>query len=134
MAILFITMTVLSNATTLWSGPDNALQGDPPFGGTIFIDPDIIVSSDPTTFQSVKYIGQELRTMFDRRINDWISVNAYLFNAIFDDGISFEIQVNPEFGSADAALVEAQTADSGFISTYARDFPDREDIAEIFWM
>jgi hypothetical protein len=149
--------------------------------------------------------------MFDRRVNNWITVNAYLFNASFDDGLTAEIQVNPEFSSSDAALVEAQkygevigrlptalrtsvetvwihkgiqpfgggnnnllihtgqadlyeadgileetfvheaahtsldsthaaatgwlaaqTGDGTFISTYARDFPDREDIAESF--
>lgn len=149
--------------------------------------------------------------MFDRRVNAFIQVNAYLFNALFEDGLAAEVQVNPEFGSADAAQVEAekysavigrlpkalrkdvqtvwihsgsqpfgggnnnllihtgqvaqysadgileeafvheaahtsldathasasgwlaaQSADGNFISTYARDFPDREDVAESF--
>jgi hypothetical protein len=149
--------------------------------------------------------------MYDRRVNDWIYVNAYLFNASFDDGLTSEIQVNPEYGSMAAASIEAltygpiigrlptalredaqtvwihqgtqpfgggnnnllihtgqadlymadgileetlvheaahtsldadhasapgwlsaQTADGEFISTYARDFPNREDIAESF--
>jgi len=80
----------------------------PPFSGTIFIDPDIITASDPTTFLNVVYAGQGLRTMFDRRVNGLITVNAYLFNASFADGLAAEIQVNPEFGSPAAALVEAQ--------------------------
>src|SRR5690349_12702748 len=75
----------------------------PPFSGTIFIDPDIITSADPTTFTGVTYTGQGLRTMFDRRVNNWIQVNAYLFNANFNDGLHAEIQVNPEFGSSAAA-------------------------------
>jgi hypothetical protein len=149
--------------------------------------------------------------MFDRRVNDWITVEAYLFDATFDDGLAAEIQVNPEFGSSAAAGVEAlkyggvigrlptalrvdlqtvwihqgtqlfgggnnnllihigqaaiyeasgileetfvhesshtsldaahatslpwilaQTADGEFISTYARDNPTREDVAESF--
>ena len=45
--------------------------------------------------------------MFDRRVEDWITVNAYLFNAQFDDGLTAEIQVNPEFGSTSAAQAEA---------------------------
>jgi hypothetical protein len=186
-------------------------QGAPPFGGTIFIDPDIITAEDPTAFTGAVYTGQGLRTMYDRRVNDWVTVNAYLFDATFDDGLSAEIQVNPEFGSPAAAEVEAlkygaaigqlptalrtdvqavwihmgvqpfgggnfsilihtgqsalyegdgileetlvheashtsldayhaaapgwlaaQTADGNFISTYAQDYPDREDIAESF--
>lgn len=84
-----------------------APQGDPPFWGTIFLDPDIITAADPTTFQSAPYAGRGMRTMFDRRVNNWITVNAYLFAASFDDGLAAEIQVNPEFASVAAAEVEA---------------------------
>ncbi|MFK7981989.1 MAG: T9SS type A sorting domain-containing protein [Saprospiraceae bacterium] len=80
----------------------------PPFGGTIFLDPDIITPEDPTTFLKLEDAGRGIRTMFDRRVNDWINVNAYLFNATFDDGLSTEIQVNPEFGGTEAALSEAE--------------------------
>ena len=80
----------------------------PPFGGTIFIDADIITSADPTTFQGLSFAGQGSRTMFDRRVNDWITVDAYLFNASFDDGLTAEIQVNPEFGGSEAAQAEAE--------------------------
>ena len=79
----------------------------PPFPGTIFIDPDIITSSDRTTLESLSVAGQGSRTMFDRRVNDWITVDAYLFMASFDDGLTAEIQVNPEFDSV-LALSEAQ--------------------------
>lgn len=204
-------MSIVSLVQTVEGETIQVVQAEPPFSGTIFIDPDIITSSDPTTLQSVSYAGQGLRTMFDRRVNNWITVNAYLFNASFDDELTAEIQVNPEFGSSDAASVEAQkyaevigrlptalrndvetvwihkgtqpfgggnhnllihtgqadlyaadgileetfvhegahtsldathasapdwlaaqAADGTFISTYARDFPDREDIAESF--
>ncbi len=186
-------------------------EGTPPFSGTIFIDPDIITASDPTTFVSAVYTGQGDRLVYDRRVNDWITIYAYLFDATFSDGLTTEIQVNPEFGSPEAAQIEAdkygayigqlphvlrtdvqavwihqgvqpfgggnfailihtgqsalyeadgileetlvheashtsldayhaaapewlaaQTADGNFISTYAQDYPDREDIAESF--
>jgi len=79
----------------------------PPFAGTIFIDPDIITASDPTTFRDLTYAGQEARTMFDRRANAFITVDAFLFEAAFDDGLSAEVQVNPEFGTPAAASVQA---------------------------
>ncbi|HKX61052.1 MAG TPA: hypothetical protein VJS65_04400, partial [Verrucomicrobiae bacterium] len=79
----------------------------PPFSGTIFIDPDIITASDPTTFTNMTYAGQGMRTMFDRRVNAFITLNAYLFNARFNDGLTTEIQVNPEFGNTNAAAIEA---------------------------
>ena len=59
-----------------------ATSQDPPFSGTIFIEPDIITPSDPTTFENLSFAGQGSRTMFDRRVNDWITVDAYLFNAL----------------------------------------------------
>ena len=85
----------------------HSAMAEPPFSGTIFIDPDIITDADPSTFQQVEYQGQGLRTMFDRRVNGWISNNAYLFAATFDDGLNAEIQVNSEFGSEANARVEA---------------------------
>ena len=196
---------------TAWGQETSTPTADPPFWGTIFLDPDIITAEDPTTFQSITYDGQAMRTMFDRRVNDWITVNAFLFTAVYSDGLSIEVQVNPEFSTSAAAATEAETyarvigrlpkvlrldvqtawihqgtepfgggnnnllihigqaalyeadgileetfvheashtsldaahaasagwlaaqsADSNFISTYARDFPNREDIAESF--
>jgi hypothetical protein len=183
----------------------------PPFSGTIFLDPDIITAADPSTFQGLTAKGQGTRTMFDRRVNNWTQVNAHLFDAAFSDGLTAEVQVNPEFGDTEAARLQAekyalvigripralrvsvqtvwihqgiqpfgggnnnllihvgqgdqyiadgileetfvheaahtsldalhasasgwvaaQTADGNFISTYARDNPQREDIAESF--
>lgn len=88
-------------------GPSLPNNPSPPFGGTIFIDPDIITDSDPTTFLGLVPAGQEVRTMFDRRVNGWIDVSAYLFEATFDDGLTAEVQVNPEFGSVAAAEAQA---------------------------
>ena len=53
----------------------------PPFAGTIFIDPGIITDSDPTAYGSVTYSGQGERTMFDRRVDGWITANPFLFDA-----------------------------------------------------
>jgi hypothetical protein len=83
-------------------------QAAPPFSGTIFIDPDIITASDPTTFTNMAYAGQGIRLMYDRRVNAFTNLNAYLFNARFDDGLATEIQVNPEFGNTNAASLQAR--------------------------
>lgn len=184
-----------------------------PYSGTIFVDPDIITESDASALESVSYVGQGMRTIFDRRVNDWITVNAFLFDVTWNDGLASEAVVNPEFSSVSAAQTEAekygfsigqlpyclridvdeiwinqgveafgggnnsilihtgqtvlyeadgileetlvheaahtsldathaassgwlqaQTLDGGFISEYAEEFPDREDIAESFLM
>jgi hypothetical protein len=88
--------------------PDPQPPTTPPFSGTIFIDPDIITPDDPTTFLGLTAAGQAARTMFDRRVNGWITVEAYLFAASFSDGLSVEVQVNPEFGTTAASQAEAE--------------------------
>ncbi|MEM7256901.1 MAG: hypothetical protein AAF404_05885 [Pseudomonadota bacterium] len=181
----------------------------PPFAGTIFLDPDIVNESDPSAFQSIAAMGTAERMMFDRR-EGWVTTTPFLFQAGYDDGLTIDIQVNPEFTEAEATTtaelyvqmfgqlptlprkdvqtswihkgvnpwgggnnnllvhtgqgelyiadgiaeetliheashtsldadyagapgwIAAQQADPTFISTYAQEFPDREDIAESF--
>ena len=182
----------------------------PPFHGTASLDPDIIVQSDPTDFVALELAGRGERFVYDRR-RGWITIEAYLFDATFANGLFAEFQVNPEFGtwteaeavarayapaigqipvalrkdvdavwihrddepfgggnraltvhtdrgeryrqrgilpeifvhegvhaSLDSAHADApgwlaaQAADPTFISTYARDHPGREDLAESF--
>lgn len=181
----------------------------PPFTGTIFLDPDIVTTDDPSAFQSMSEQGTGERQMYDRR-EGWIITTPYLFQASYDDGLTIEIQVNPEFTESEAAAeaeryawmfgqlptllrkdvdtswihkgvnpwgggnrnllvhtgqgelyiadgiaeetlihegshtsldadyatspgwLDAQLADPTYISTYAQDFPEREDIAESF--
>ncbi|UCC23887.1 MAG: hypothetical protein JSU98_09100 [Gemmatimonadales bacterium] len=81
---------------------------DPPFWGTIFIAPDLITDADPTALQEVTPAGQGARTMFDRRVEGWVTVDAYLFDATFQDGLALEVQVNPEFETGEAALEMAR--------------------------
>lgn len=84
-------------------------QAYPPWYGTIFHWPDTITESDPTTFTGVTYLGQDWRSMYDRRTGSAPRVYAYLFNATFSDGRpSAEIQLNPEFGSVANAQFEAE--------------------------
>jgi hypothetical protein len=57
---------------------------------------------------SIEYAATGMRTMWDRRVNNWVNLEAFLFNATFDDGLSTEVQVNPEFETSDAALIPAE--------------------------
>lgn len=81
---------------------------DPPFSGTIFIDPDIITSADASTFVTIDSTGTGSRTMFDRRIDGWITVDAFLYYARFENKRTIEVQVNPEFETEEAAREQAQ--------------------------
>lgn len=79
--------------------------GIPPFRGTIWVTPDILGPDDPSSFGSVTYTGRGTREIFDRRVNRWITVNAYLFDVRFGER-TVEWQFNPEFGSEEAARAE----------------------------
>ncbi|MDP7287656.1 MAG: hypothetical protein QGH94_06660 [Phycisphaerae bacterium] len=79
----------------------------PPFGGTIFVNRNIITNEDPSAFKCVVPAGRAEVGMFDRRPKQPHKVNAYLFTATFTDGQTMEIRVNPEFG-AEGALAQAK--------------------------
>jgi hypothetical protein len=211
MMILLTVLAIISCTRTENDNNEYTQPKIPPFSGTIFLDPDIITEDDTSTYTGLVDAGTGSRTMYDRRAEGWITVNAFLFNASYNDGLSIEVQVNPEFSTVEIARLEAekyamvigrlptvlrkdvetvwihngnkpfgggnnnllihieqandyvedgileetfvheashtsldadhadssgwkaaQVADGNFISTYARDYPKREDIAESF--
>ena len=84
----------------------------PVLGPTSFIDPDIIVSTDPTALTSLVANGQGSRTMYDGRTGAGVTVDAWLFDAGYDDGLQVEVQVNPEFGDSLAAVLAAKYSEA----------------------
>ncbi|MEM7723278.1 MAG: hypothetical protein AAF376_12980, partial [Pseudomonadota bacterium] len=69
---------------------------------------DLIEAGDPSVFACLEQAGTGPRQIWDRRIEDEPVVEAFLFNALFQDGTRIEIAVNPEFGSTGAARAEAE--------------------------
>lgn len=94
------------------SNPVGPVERQPPLGPTVFIDPDIVTDADPTTLDSVDPTGTGQRSMFDQRADGFVTVEAHLFDATFDDGLSVEVQVNPEFTEAEALAVAEKYAES----------------------
>ena len=98
----------------LYVGADRTLDiglahtGTPPFWGALWVSPEILGPDDGTSFGNVTYTGRGTRSLFDRRANAWITVNAYLFDVRFGER-TVEWQFNPEFGSAEAAEAEIET-------------------------
>jgi len=66
-----------------------------------------ITTADPSAFKSITATGQGMRRVYDRRTDSSSTMNAYLFKVEWRDGLTSEIQVNPEFGDS-AAQVESQ--------------------------
>ena len=79
-------------------------DGVTPFSSTSGISPSIL-GPDSTWLQSVMYTGRGVRTVFDRRFNDWIRTNAFLFDAHIAEHV-VEFRVNSEFGDVEAARTE----------------------------
>lgn len=100
------TLALACFLTAVGLAPEVQAQA-PPYWGSIWVTPDIITGEDPSLFEEATYAGRGFRTMFDRRRNDWVTVEAYLYRLSFSDGSLIEAQVNPEFGSPDAGLKEA---------------------------
>ncbi|REJ83956.1 MAG: hypothetical protein DWQ36_22335 [Acidobacteria bacterium] len=93
----------------------------PPFSGTIFLDPDIVTAADPSSLVEVTPAGLGERTLFDRRADAFVTLEVFLFDATFDDGLAAEVQVNPEFGAQTAAEVALEyAAAAGRIPTALR--------------
>jgi len=206
--LLVLVISCTSEQNTVPQRPEPTPQ--PPFSGTIFLDPDIITADDSSAFVSITAKGKGERTIYDRRVNDWITIFAHLFYIQYADGLTMEAQVNPEFSDQEAAIeaekyaravgllttslridvdalwinkgtelygggnrsilihtgqtveyerdgileetlvheathtslddphathsgwLQAQEADNNYISTYARDYPLREDLAETY--
>ena len=82
------------------------VSAEPPFWGTIFIERNILNESDPSSYQTLVDKGRGFRMMYDRRCACWVTLNAFLFEAAFDDGLKIEVQVNPEFETTAAARTE----------------------------
>lgn len=76
---------------------------EPPFHGTIFVNPSIVLDTDPTVFDKFTPIGLGQRRMFDRRSNRFEDVQARLYRAEFKDGTEIEAQVNMEFNETEAS-------------------------------
>lgn len=85
--------------------PPAPIATGPPFEGTVFMSPGVIIESDPTALTGVEYTGRGERTIYDRRVDAWVTVDAYLFDARYSWG-TVEFQVNPEFGNEAAARAE----------------------------
>ena len=78
-------------------------HGQIPYQGTVWINPGVITKADPTTLRSLADAGRHNREVWDRRIGKWGIINAYVFDARYDDGLFVEVLVNPEYGSTPAA-------------------------------
>jgi hypothetical protein len=75
----------------------------PPYHGTVFFGHDFVTQEDPSYFVGLEERPSETRKMFDRRFG-WITTTPYLFHATFSDGLSTEVQINPEFEDAEERL------------------------------
>ena len=99
--------TTASDAATL-TFTITVQEPEPPFSGTVFLNPNVISDTDPTAFETLTYTGTGTRLMFDRRTGSFADTSAYLFDATYRDGLTIEMQVNAEFGSREAAELEAE--------------------------
>ena len=78
----------------------------PPYSGTIFVEPNIVKSTDPTLYKDYTYKGMGMRNIFDRREGSFVYVSVHLFKANYshEQGkTTVEVFVHNEFTFHDAA-------------------------------
>jgi len=64
--------------------------------GAVFIAPETIVESDPSTLQSVNFSVSETRTIPDNRVNNDVLRDVNVYDAVFANGQRIEMVVNAE--------------------------------------
>lgn len=79
-----------------------------PFSSTSDTVFDIIKVTDPSTFVCLSYQGRTTRQMWDKRLDNEFDLNVFLFQAHFSDSPPFDIILNPEFATREAAEQEAR--------------------------
>ncbi len=75
----------------------------PPYSGTAFIMPNLITEADPTRFVAITDRGLESRNVFDRRVDDYVVMDVFVYEVSYSDGRTIAFMVNPEFGNIDAS-------------------------------
>ena len=81
-----------------------------PYSGTVWMESNIITSDDPTTYESIEFDTQEVREIYDRRVDQWLEINVFVYEATFEGGQTVDMQVNPEFSRTDAETYAIQYA------------------------
>ena len=86
-----------------------AQAAEPPYAGTVYIDPDIITSSDPTTFQSLTDAGRGFHTIPNRvAYFDGLALDMHPYDAMPPCLPNGDVDQNASVTAADALLAFQQ--------------------------
>ncbi|MEQ1921078.1 MAG: hypothetical protein ABL952_01090 [Pyrinomonadaceae bacterium] len=66
------------------------------------------LKAEKTSLNNLVYSELGMRNVYDRRVDSWNDVQAYVFSARYKDASTVEVMVNKEFGSIAAAEKEAR--------------------------
>lgn len=80
-------------------------------GGTSFLTSEAITDRSPSDFLGITFEGIDARQTYDRRANEFITEDSWVFKANYKCGRpEIEVVVNPEFTEADALLEATRVA------------------------
>jgi hypothetical protein len=72
------------------------------FEGTAYISPDVLTPLSPTDFVAITAQGRLVTRTFDRRANNWVEGEMYVFRASYECSFDVDVLVNPEFSESEA--------------------------------
>lgn len=71
--------------------------------GTVFLTGDAITPESPSDFLDIRFVGTSARETFDRRVENWVNQDSWIFSASYQCGLSpVEVVVNPVFTESEA--------------------------------
>ena len=86
----------------------SACGATPPFGGTVYTEPNILVASDPSTLRSFSFVGMETTAQWDHRVEDEVRAEFYVFTAAYPSGQRVRFLVNGEYDTRAQARFAGQ--------------------------
>lgn len=84
-------------------GGPAAWADDAPFGGTVYVETDILTADDPSLFRTLSFNEVVEMEHYDERVETERWADFYRFTASFDGGSLLTVDVSDEFGGVQAA-------------------------------
>jgi len=82
----------------------NRSKDSPPYYGAVYIDNVVLTKEDPNAIKNlVRFKGQKCRTIWHQHLEEWVNIEAYIFQMMTKDKIKFYAWVDPKYGSKSKA-------------------------------
>ena len=100
--LAILVSSLLLSVLSVHAQNGSSSEGQPPYGGTVYIDGGWITPADTSSFIEKVSLGIERVTMYDRRVPAFTDVDAHSYELAYGNGVVVVARVNTEFDEATA--------------------------------